>query len=112
MIRNQFPHSWNCVLAPYFFWTIADCDSNGAVICKKKPRELDCTIANGTDFQGKVNVSKTGRPCLNWNDPDIQDFLSKRGVRSLTAVKSASDATARTGNSSIHLHQSRNRLFF
>ena len=105
MMRNPFPYSPHCVQISYFFWTPADCDSNGAVICKKKPRELDCIFGNGTDYQGKVNVSKTGRPCLNWNDPDIQDFLSKRRVRSaLTTEKPTNGTTDQTGKSTNNLN--------
>jgi hypothetical protein len=98
-MRNQFPHKSQCVQIPYFFWTLEECDNsdNGTVICTKKPRELDCLVDNGTDYQGKVNVSKTGRPCLNWDHPDIQDVMSKRGVVSRTAGKSTKNATAVSG---------------
>ena len=105
-MRNQFPHKWQCVQIPYFFWTLEQCDNsdiNGTVICTKKPRELDCLIDNGTVYQGKVNVSKTGRPCLNWDHPDIQDVMSKRGVVSRTAGKSTKNATAVSGKITVKM---------
>ena len=98
IFRNRFPHNSQCVIVPYFFWTLGECDIGAAIICEKPSRDLDCVIGKGVDYKGKMNVSETGKPCLHWDDQGIQDFLGKRGWPSVTVAKSAvSDATVLPG---------------
>ena len=78
ILRNRFPHKEKCELLPSFFWTLDDCDLNGAVVCKKKPRELDCVVGKGVYYQGIINVSETGKPCMRWDNAGVNDYMSKR----------------------------------
>lgn len=77
ILRNRFSYRNKCAALPYFYWTLGDCDVAAVTLCKKKPRDIGCIVANGADYQGTANVSQTGVPCLNWNDPRIKHVLAK-----------------------------------
>ena len=78
VLRNRFSYKEKCAVLPSFYWTFGDCDLNGAVICKKKPRELDCIVGNGIYYRGNTNSSETGKPCMRWDDGGVNDYMSKR----------------------------------
>ena len=78
VLSNRFPHKDKCTVLPPFYWTLSDCDLNGAVVCKKKRRQLDCIVGNSVYYQGTTNLSETGKPCMRWDNPGVNDYMSKQ----------------------------------
>lgn len=59
-------------------------------MCKKSPRDIGCVIGNGADYQGTANISKTGVPCLAWNDPRIRHVMAKTARAAVANLDSTS----------------------
>lgn len=69
ILAKNFPNFGDqCVTLPSFYWALKDCNAGGAVICKKRTKDLDCIFGSGSNYQGSINLSKTGNTCLHWND--------------------------------------------
>ena len=94
ILVKRFQYRNRCATLPYFFWTLGECDVAAAAVCKKNTRDIGCVVGNGADYQGISNVSKTGLPCLGWNDPRI------RHVQAIPSPRSS--LTANSGKETIH----------
>jgi hypothetical protein len=103
ILVKRFQYRNRCATLPYFFWTLGECDVAAAAVCKKNTRDIGCVVGNGADYQGIANVSKTGLPCLGWNDPRIrhvQAIPSRAAVAVLdSAAAKSSPRSSLTANS-------------
>ena len=88
MLRNRFQYEKECATVPYFFWTLESCNEGGVALCKKSQRDIGCQVANGVDYKGTANVSKTGQPCLAWNDPRIRHIQVQNARAAVAALDS------------------------
>ncbi|XP_032783777.2 uncharacterized protein LOC116921556 isoform X1 [Daphnia magna] len=100
LLVKRFEYRNRCATLPYFFWTLGECDIAAAAVCKKSPRDIGCVVGNGADYQGMANVSKSGTPCLAWNDPRIRHVLAKPSRAAVAVLDSAGAKSSLTASSS------------
>lgn len=99
LLVKRFEYRNRCATLPYFFWTLGECDIAAAAVCKKSPRDIGCVVGNGADYQGMANVSKSGTPCLAWNDPRIRHVLAKPSRAAVAVLDSAGAKSSLTASS-------------